>query len=145
MRKATLDVINIELDKIEYAIEALAQSPDIKEKLKKSIEAIRLSSNEDATMYSTQRRGVRKMRTNLVENNPGLLEAAKKIIALKNGGSIPLSNLCDEKYLRVVITYVKTVMPDLHYYTYPVGNDRVFIKTEGTPIADKGEQFDPTF
>lgn len=144
MRKATLDIVNIELEKMGYIYEAAVASSELREKLARSAEVIRTALTEDAAIYSGQRRGVKAARTNLVLKNPALVEAAEKLINMPVGDCVAVEQLCDEKYLRVVITYVRTKVPDFHYYTYNAYDSRMLVKTSGV-LEDAGEKFDPTF
>ena len=145
MKKSTFDFINLELNNIENICEVGIEKEPLKEKVMQIISNIKAIATEDAALYSGQRRGTKIIRSEMVEKNPELLDAAHKLLALKIGGSIEQSNLCDEKYLRIVVTYVKTKMPDFRYYSFPTGDERILVKTSGTPIADEGEHFEPTF
>ena len=145
MKKSTYDIINLGLDQIENICEVAIEKESLKEKVMKAIKDIKATVVEDSALYSGQRRGVKLLRNDLVSKNPALLEAANKLLTLECGGSIKQSELCDERYLRVVMTYVKDKMPDFRYYTFPLGEERVVVKTAGTPIVDEGEHFEPTF
>lgn len=144
MKKSTLDIVNLELERMQYIHEAAVQSAELREKLARSMETIRITLNEDAAMYSGQRRGVKAARTNLVLKNPVLLSAAEKLIGMNIGENIPVSDLCEPKYLRVVVTYVRTKIPDFRYYTYESCEERYLVKTAGEIPEDKGETFEPT-
>lgn len=145
MKKSTYDMINLGLDQIENICEVAIEKESLKEKVMKAIKDIKATVVEDSALYSGQRRGVKLLRNDLVSKNPALFEAANKLLMLECGGSIKQSELCDERYLRVIMTYVKDKMPDFRYYTFPLGEERVVVKTAGTPVADEGEHFEPTF
>lgn len=145
MKKSTYDIINLELDQIENICEIAIEKEPLKEKVMKALQQIRATVVEESALYSGQRRGIKLLRNDMVIKNPALLDAANKLLTMAHGESIKQSELCDEKYLRVIMTYVKDKMPDFRYYTFPLGEERVVVKTAGTPIADEGEHFEPTF
>jgi hypothetical protein len=144
MRKATYEMLNLHIDRLEY-IKDMLESKVAQEKITEEVTGMRAILNEEFLMGSTNRRTCKTMRTNFVKNNPGLLDAAQKIIEQPLSVPMKISDLFDNKYLRVVITFVKDKVPDLRYFTYEVGDDRMLVKVTGTIPEDAGEHFDPQF
>lgn len=144
MRKATYEMLNLHIDRLEY-IKDMLESKIAQEKLTEAVDSMRAILNEEFLMGSTNRRTCKTMRTNFVKNNPGLLDAAEKIIKQPLNVPLKISNLFENKYLRVVITFVKDKVPDLKYFTFEIGDDRMLVKVAGTFPDDQGERFDPTF
>lgn len=143
MRRSTYESMNVILDQILYAKDFI-ESSGAQEKLEASVQKLKALVNEDYTMGSTNRRTCKTVRTNFVKNNPALLDAAQKIIEQPTGTPLLITGLFDDKYLRVVITFVKDKLPDFRYFTYNVGEDRMLVKVSGAQ-NDNGETFEPTF
>lgn len=144
MRKAAYEMLNIQLERIKDVAD-IAETTAVKEKLTDIENKIRAVINEEYLMGSTNRRTCKTVRANFVKNNPALLDAAEKIIEQEINVPMNISNLFDEKYLRVVVTFVKDKLADFRYFTYQVGDDRMLVKVSGTLIEDKGETFESTF
>lgn len=144
MRKAAYEMVNIQLERLKDVAD-MANSAAVKEKLTEVETQIRAIVNEEYLMGSTNRRTCKTVRSNFVKNNPALLEAAQKIVDMPVNTQVNISELFDDKYLRVVITFVKDKQPDFHYFTFLVGEDRMLVKVAGTTVTDEGEHFDPQF
>lgn len=144
MRKATYEMLNLHIDRLEY-IKDMLESKVAQEKITEEVTGMRAILNEEFLMGSTNRRTCKTMRTNFVKNNPGLLDAAQKIIEQPLSVPMNISDLFDNKYLRVVITFVKDKIPDLRYFTYDIGDARMLVKVAGAIPEDEGEHFDPQF
>ena len=144
MRKTTYDLLNLQLERIKD-VKDIVDQVSVKEKLSDIETKMRAILNEEFLMGSTNRRTCKTMRTNFVKNNPGLLDAAQKIIEQPLSVPMEISNLFDSKYLRVVITFVKDKIPDLRYFTYEVGDTRMLVKVTGTVSEDEDEQYESTF
>ena len=144
MRKTAYDLLNFQLERIKDVAD-IVDLESVKEKLSDVENKIRAIINEEYLMGSTNRRTCKTVRANFVKNNPALLEAAEKIVEQEINVLLNITNLFDDKYLRVVVTFVKDKLADFRYFTYPVGEDRMLVKVSGTLIEDKGETFDPAF
>lgn len=144
MRKTAYDLLNFQLERIKDVAD-IVDLESVKEKLSDVENKIRAIINEEYLMGSTNRRTCKTVRANFVKNNPALLEAAEKIVEQEINVPLNITNLFDDKYLRVVVTFVKDKLADFRYFTYPVGEDRMLVKVSGTLIEDKGETFDPAF
>ena len=144
MRKAAYEMLNIQLERIKDVAD-IAETTAVKEKLTDIENKIRAVINEEYLMGSTNRRTCKTVRANFVKNNPALLDAAEKLFEQDINVPMNISNLFDEKYLRVVVTFVKDKLADFRYFTYQVGDDRMLVKVSGTLIEDKGETFESTF
>lgn len=144
MRKAAYELLNIQLERIKDVAD-IVDTASVKEKLSDIENKIRAVINEEYLMGSTNRRTCKTVRSNFVKNNPALLDAAEKIIEQEINVPMNISNLFDEKYLRVVVTFVKDKLADFRYFTYQVGEDRMLVKVSGTLIEDKGETFESAF
>jgi len=145
MRKAAYESLNIQLERIKDVAD-IVDLASIKEKLSDIENKIRAIINEEYLMGSTNRRTCKTVRANFVKNNPALLEAAEKIIEQEISVPLNITDLFDDKYLRVVVTFVKDKLADFRYFTYQVGEDRMLVKVSGTLLPEnKGEDFEPTF
>ena len=144
MRKTAYELLNIQLERIKDVAD-IAETAAVREKLSDIETKMRSVINEEYLMGSTNRRTCKTVRSNFVKNNPALLDAAKKIVDQEINVPLNITDLFDDKYLRVVITFVKDQLGDFRYFTYQVGNDRMLVKVSGTPLAEKGETFESTF
>lgn len=144
MRKATFNLLNLELDKLDY-LKDMLDNEVAKKKISDHVKTLRTLINDDFIMNPANRNASKVSRTNFVKNNPGLLDAANLLLKQPLKTPLFMSQLCDEKHLRVLITYVRDRMPDFKYYTYPSGGDRMIVKTAGTLIETGEEHYDPNF
>lgn len=144
MRKAAYEMLNIQLERLKDVAD-IVDATSVKEKLSEVESQIRAVINEEYLMGSTNRRTCKTVRSNFVKNNPSLLAAAQQIINQPIQIPMNISDLFDDKYLRVVVTFVKDQLKDFRYFTYNVGDQRMLVKVSGTPLADEGETFESTF
>ena len=143
MKRATYDLLTNELDKLVY-LKDIVEQQGVKEKLEGHINTLRSLINEEYSIGGTNKRGCKAARADFVKNNPALLRGAQKIIDSASGETINVSDLFEDKYFRVVITYVKTKLKDFRYFTYDVNESKMLVKTSGT-LIDEGETFESSF
>ena len=144
MRKATYEMLNLHIDRLEY-VKDMIESKAAQEKIAEEVSGMRAILNDEFLMGSTNRRTCKTMRTNFVKNNPKLLEAAEELVKLPLNTQVNLSELVEDKYFRVVVTFVKDKLPDFRYFTFNVGDERMLVKVAGVLKEDNGENFEPTF
>lgn len=143
MRKSTYELMNIEINKLDFVKDVL-ESPTAQAKLSELANTMRSILNEEYCMGSTNRKTCKTLRTNFVKNNPALLDAAQKIVDQPINVPLNISQLFADKYLRVVITFVKDKLNDFHYFTFLVGEERMLVKVSGT-LKETEEHYEPTF
>lgn len=143
MRKAIYDTLKLKLDQLDYAV-GFVESNVTRDKLNAAIKDLRTAVQEAYIDNPTNRNVSKSLRMNFVKANPGLLDAATKIVNEPLNSAFNISDLCDEKYFRIVMTFVKDKIPDIRYYTFSTGEERMMVKIAGTPVETE-EHYEPTF